>query len=652
MATPKSEQGYHSKNARLKKAGEAARALLDLYSWESADGEIVFTTEPNPANIENPAYFDMEVKSKWQGLRAALIIAGLVAGEERASLMADGAQFLRIQSRSGPFNLGVREWRTVAIFEVLNGVNSYGYADGRALAVYYEGKKAVAVQVVRDTMAMDARADYLEGDRTGVIDSTVIGMLNPFEVPNVASGWAVIGDQSQNPEPDFFGLEDPSVILVPGIDGADGDTGPQGLKGDTGERGLPGIGGTGGGGSAGWRWFSSGVVEQADFSVPNVLSRMGVGAMGGAVVSDSPAGPGIWLRGAEWVDWPEDPGFNLADTDWTMEAIFSVKRTQLAIDTVGGWVLISVQATRGVENPDGTKQAGLVFLARQGMQPMQGGVAMLDDPAVTMLAFHVIGDDTVRYHVALQRRGNDLDCYRTNAAGYANPMGTGFGDGSGLDLNLNYSGNTFMMGAAVGEHVEAFIVHGVRVTRGKHLYSGGGAYEVPGLPWAEDLGPVGPAGPQGPQGEPGPMGPQGEEGEQGPQGEPGAGYVPPFELAAKYIGATEGVTVGGGVFLLDPIAADGVELYLAVTLEAGQPVEVRVNVDQLPEVNVGLHLFDGYGLQGAADSHIDGLDMGGNMPGVLTFTPVASGIFFFMVYNFNAFAVQVNFEVVAGTVES
>ena len=121
MATQKSEQGYHSKNSRLTEAGKAARALLDLYSWESTEGEIVFTTEPNPANIDNPAYFDMEVKSKWQGLRAALIIAGLVAGEEKASLMLGGAQFLRVQSLAP----GSGMWHTAAVVrDVVDGLDN------------------------------------------------------------------------------------------------------------------------------------------------------------------------------------------------------------------------------------------------------------------------------------------------------------------------------------------------------------------------------------------------------------------------------------------------------------------------------------------------------------------------------------------------
>lgn len=183
MATiPKSKNSYRVEASKLKHAAEAARALLDLYSWDSTEGEIVFTTEPNPANISNPLYFDMEVKSKWQGLRAALVIAGLVAGDERASLMAGGAQFLKIEARSGPVQPGdgLRAWRVEAIFEVLNGVNSYGYADGRALGVFYEKQKAVAVRVVRDSLPMDGRADYLAGDRHAVTDSTVIGMVNPF----------------------------------------------------------------------------------------------------------------------------------------------------------------------------------------------------------------------------------------------------------------------------------------------------------------------------------------------------------------------------------------------------------------------------------------------------------------------------------------
>lgn len=637
--TNATRNSYRANAAKLEAAGKAARALLDLYSWDSTEGEIVFTTEPNPANIENPALFDMEVKSKWQGLRAALILAGLVDGEERASLMLGGAQFLRVEARSGPADSeGVRAWRTEAIFEVLNGVNSYGYADGRALGVFYEKLKKVAVRVVRDSMPLEGRADYLAGDRNAVTDTAVIGMVNPFESPNaLLTGWAVIGDQSQNPEPDFYGIESgEAIIVIPGADGQAGAVGPKGDKGDTGPRGLPGEGGSGGGGGGAWRWFTSGVVEQVDFSQPNVLARMGVGAMGGAAVVNSPAGPGVELSGTQWLDWPEDPGFNLDGADWTIEAIFSVKRTQLAIDDVGGAVLVSVQATRGIENEDGTKRAGLVFLARQGMRPMEGGGVAMLDPAVTMLAFHVFGDNTVRYHVAMQRRGNNLDRYYTNSANYANPQGAGFGDGSGLDLNLNYTGNTFMVGAALGDHVEAFVLHGLRVTRGKHLYSGGGAYEVPALPWPEYLGPVGPAGPagpQGPQGEPGPMGPQGPQGEQGPQGPAGDGGGE-FELNEKYEGADTGLVVDGGPYVVTVPA--GFEVFFAVNLSQFLNVGAVAEVVGSPDTTVGIYLYDGYGLQGPPDTYINGItEVGGTIGGMLQFNPLETGVYFYSVYNFN-----------------
>lgn len=640
MATQKSEQGYHSKNSRLTEAAKAARALLDLYSWESTEGEIVFTTEPNPANIENPQYFDMEVKSKWQGLRAALIIAGLVAGEEKASLMEGGAQFLRVQSLSP----GAGMWHTAAVYEVLNGVNSYGYADGRALAVFNDLKRVAAVRVLRDSMALEARADYLNNDRSGVTDSTVIGLLNPFSIPNVASGWAVIGDQSQNPEPDFFGLEDPAVILVPGIDGADGATGPQGLQGVTGPRGLPGIGGSGGGGSAGWRWFSSGVVEQADFSVPNVLARMGVGQMGGAAVVQSPAGPGVGLFGPQWLDWPEDPGFDLGDTDWTIEAVYSVQRTEAAA-AVGGTVLVSAMATSGAPNPDGSKRAGLVLVARQGTAdiPIEAGT-VATDAQVLMMGHHVWGGDSTRYHVALMRRGDLLAMVETHTPN-GDQNSAAFGPGSGLPLNLDYAGNTFMLAGAIGDHVAGFVVHGLRVTRGRAVYPNGHPYDVPGLPWAPDLGPVGPAGAPGPQGLQGEQGPQGP---QGPQGEPGPAWVPPFELEARFAGATEGLSIAGGVVLLDPIAA-GVERYLTLYLQAGQPLILTASVDQLPGLTLGLYLFDGYGLQGVAGSVVAELtETGGTMGGELNFTATVGGIYFAMVYNFNEEPIAVNIEAAAG----
>ncbi len=642
--TNATRNSYRANAAKLTAAAKAARALLDLYSWESTEGEIVFTPEPNPANIDNPVLFDLEVKSKWQGLRAALILAGLVDGEERASLMLDGAQFLRVEARSGPADVpgptGVRAWRTEAIFEVLNGVNSYGYADGRALGVFYEKLKAVAVRVVRDTLPMEGRADYLAGDRHAVTDSTVIGMVNPFETPDaLLTGWAVIGDQSQNPEPDFYGIEgNEAIIVIPGADGQDGDTGPQGPQGVTGPRGLPGTGGDGGGGggSGGWRWFSKGVVEQADFSERNVLERMGVGCMGGAAVVDSPAGKGVALRGPQWLDWPEDSGFNFRDTDWTIDVFFSVERTPEGFNEVSNQVLMRVQCVTGASDGGAGRRAGLVFIDPNEVQPLpvEAGMVM-SDAAVTMLPMLVYGDNTERYHLAMQRRGNNLDMYYTRLlTGYQ--QGQGFGDGYTELPGFADTGNTFMLGAAMGLHVAGVLVHGLRVTRGKALYSGGGAYDVPAMPWAEDMGPVGPAGPQGPQGEPGPMGPEGPQGPQGPQGEPGGGGgdTGGFELEPKFVGADTGLVAGAGAYMVT--VAPGAEMYFAVTLNSYQLVGLTAEVVGSAETTVGVYVFDGYGLQGPPNTYLDGLpEVGGAIGGVLEFNPQASGIYFFQIYNFN-----------------
>jgi hypothetical protein len=241
MATDNTSRGqYRANAAKLRSVGDAARALLDLYSWESTEGRINFTTEPNPAQIADQSLFDLEVKSKWQGLRAALIIAGLVDAEEKASLMLGNAQFLRVQSCDVPSTTpGVLNWQTRALFEVLNGVNSYGYADGAALDLFYQLGRAVAVRVVRDTLPLEGRADYLANDRHAVFDYTVIGQINPFETPNVSSGWACIGDQSANPEPDFGGLDNPRLIVIPAVSGV-GPAGPQGMPGPAGAAGEPG----------------------------------------------------------------------------------------------------------------------------------------------------------------------------------------------------------------------------------------------------------------------------------------------------------------------------------------------------------------------------------------------------------------------------
>lgn len=233
---------YRSNAVRLTAVAKAAEELLNLYTWENTDGHIQFTTEPNPASISSPELFDHEVKSAWAGLRAALIAAGIITGESTPGFLPGGdAQFLRVQTWDLP-DAAVRPvWRTRAIFEVATHVNSYGYADGAALDWFYFLKRQVTVRVLRQCVAMEHRADYLRGDVHSLTSETVIGQIEAFSVPNVASGWACIGDMSANPEPDFFGLDSPRLIVIPtGLEGPRGMPGPRGAQGIQGERGEPG----------------------------------------------------------------------------------------------------------------------------------------------------------------------------------------------------------------------------------------------------------------------------------------------------------------------------------------------------------------------------------------------------------------------------
>lgn len=247
--TQTSRGQYRANAARLAAVARAATDLLNLYTWENTDGQIQFTTDPNPANISSPELFDHEVKSAWAGLRAALIVAGVITGESTPGFLpGNEAQFLRVQTWDLPTSAVLPVWRTREIYEVATGVNSYGYADGAALDLFYRLKRQVAVRVLRQCLAFEHRADYLRGDVHSLTSETVIGHIDPFSVPNVATGWACIGDMSANPEPDFYGLESSRLIVIPiqgpqglqGLTGLDGAAGARGLIGPAGADGAPG----------------------------------------------------------------------------------------------------------------------------------------------------------------------------------------------------------------------------------------------------------------------------------------------------------------------------------------------------------------------------------------------------------------------------
>jgi hypothetical protein len=155
---------YRSNAVKLTAVANASIELLNLYTWQNGDGKVTFTNEPNIVAISDPALFDFEVQSRWHGLRHALIVAGLIGGEQVAGrLPNEKAQFLRVQALNLVTAGNVVVWQTVAFFEVCTGVNSYGYADGRALDLFYELEKTTAVRVVRHMLNWVDREDYLEG---------------------------------------------------------------------------------------------------------------------------------------------------------------------------------------------------------------------------------------------------------------------------------------------------------------------------------------------------------------------------------------------------------------------------------------------------------------------------------------------------------
>ena len=215
---------YRSKNARLKAATQAAMRMLRIYSWNDSDGVVQFANSPVGDETQ------LEVLQQWSALRAACILAGELDGDNQAGHLAGDAQFLRVESYDGGAPVGWPEpfvWRKRAVFEVLMGVNSYGYADGAALDIFYDGLKSTAVRVQRLTVPFLERESFISGNMNVVTAWQVVGQINPFEAPNLASGWGVIGDVTGNPEPDYFGLQSGRIVIIP--TGLEGPRGPQGL---------------------------------------------------------------------------------------------------------------------------------------------------------------------------------------------------------------------------------------------------------------------------------------------------------------------------------------------------------------------------------------------------------------------------------------
>lgn len=240
MATQGSRGAYRTRTVALAEVATLAARLAALYSYEDADGRVEFEPEPVAPLAGNPADWRFRVVAAWHGLRAALCAAGVVAGEGVPLPLDDGtAQFLRVE-RLGEHSSGSPMWERVGLYEVLRGVSSYSYADGRALDVFLEAKRLQAVRVVREVVPVAQRVAYLGGDRSGVTLSEVVGELQPgqWNPDALGSGWAVIGDLSNDPEPGAVGVESAALVLpmrgpqgVPGSVGAQGPTGPQGPAG-------------------------------------------------------------------------------------------------------------------------------------------------------------------------------------------------------------------------------------------------------------------------------------------------------------------------------------------------------------------------------------------------------------------------------------
>ena len=234
-----SRKQYRSLQARQTAACKAAKRMLEMYSWTDSDGQVAFLLEPNYLADDGDVR-NFNVQQAWSELRAALIYAGIDDGEQLPGLLTNGeVKFLRVQSLDlRTVDPLVFQWRTRAVFEVLMGVNSYGYADGAAYETFFDLFKRVEVRVLLQSMPNSARDGYLNGDYQLVQSSVVVGAIPPFSNPVFTTGWAVISDQTGNPEPDFYGMSSPRLIIVP-----TGLEGPQGIQGVQGDEGLPGFDG-------------------------------------------------------------------------------------------------------------------------------------------------------------------------------------------------------------------------------------------------------------------------------------------------------------------------------------------------------------------------------------------------------------------------
>lgn len=284
MTAPTTPGKYQAMIARKGAALRAAALLLDRYTWDDGNGGVNYSTEPVAVGREQQATLDMDIKQLWSGLRAALIVAGVIDAESHASLLGNGvAKFLRVQSKTITPNA---PWKTGPVFEVLLGVNSYGYADGAAADAYITGLRNVYVRVLLHTVDIVHRADYLAGNLLVAESEVVVGSISPGDTLAMADGWAVVSDFEDNPEPDFFGFDSPRLIVYPAS--IEGVPGPRGYSGPVGAAGATGA--TGATGEAGPRGFTGTQGERGIDGVSNVPGPQGPpgpmgprGPAGGAV---------------------------------------------------------------------------------------------------------------------------------------------------------------------------------------------------------------------------------------------------------------------------------------------------------------------------------------------------------------------------------
>lgn len=232
--TAGSRGAYRTRTVALSEVATLAARLVQLYSYEDADGRIEFEPEPIQAVSGSPAEWKFRVVSAWHALRTGLIAAGVLTGDGAGRPLGDGtAVFLRVEVEA-EHSSGAPTWQRAAVFEVLRGVGSYSYADGKALDTFLEHKRLKGVRVVREVVPEVEREAYLSGDRSGVASSDTIGELLPgqWSPDAIADGWACIGDRSDDPEPGHEGVGAAALVLpMPGPQGVPGSVGPQGPRG-------------------------------------------------------------------------------------------------------------------------------------------------------------------------------------------------------------------------------------------------------------------------------------------------------------------------------------------------------------------------------------------------------------------------------------